>query len=61
MFYNLSLRIWYLYLDKLTPDDLKIEAFKEILAAIETKDPERADRVIRVHIRHFQDSIRQHL
>jgi len=61
MFYNLSLRIWYLYLDRLTPDDLAVEAFEEVLAAIETKDPERADRAIRAHIRHFQDSIRQYL
>ena len=59
--YNLSLRIWYLYLDRLQPADLDIQAFAEILAAIRTQDASRADRAMRGHITHFQDSIKQHL
>jgi len=61
MLYNLSLRIWYLYLDRLQPADLDIQAFAEILAAIKTQDIDRADRAMRRHITHFQDSIKQHL
>jgi DNA-binding GntR family transcriptional regulator len=61
MLYNLSLRIWYLYLDRLQPADLDIQAFAEILAAIKTQDVSRADRAMRRHITHFQDSIKQHL
>jgi signal transduction histidine kinase len=41
--------------------DLDIEAFAEILAAIRTQDASRADRAMRRHITHFQDSIKQHL
>jgi DNA-binding GntR family transcriptional regulator len=61
MHYSLSLRIWYLYLDRLEPADLDIQAFAEILAAIRTQDASRADRAMRGHITHFQDSIKQHL
>jgi DNA-binding GntR family transcriptional regulator len=59
--YNLSLRIWYLYLDRLQPADLEIQAFTEILAAIKAQDAGRADQAMRRHILHFQDSIKQHL
>jgi DNA-binding GntR family transcriptional regulator len=61
MLYNLSLRIWHLYLDRLQPADLDIQAFAEILSAIKTHDAGRADRAMRRHITHFQDSIKQHL
>ena len=59
--YNLSLRIWYLYIGHLKPEDLAMDAFLEVLAAIETKDPQRADRAMRHHIQCFQEAIRQKL
>jgi GntR family transcriptional regulator, rspAB operon transcriptional repressor len=58
IFYDLSLRIWHLYLDRLAPDDLDIDAFTEILAAMESKNIARADRAMRRHIRKFQEAIR---
>ncbi len=59
--YNLSLRIWYVYLDRLQPADLDLAAFTQILAAIQTRDVCRADQVMRKHILHFQQSIKQHV
>ncbi len=59
--YNLSLRIWYVYLDRLQPADLDLAAFAAILAAIETRDVCRADQIMRKHILHFQQSIKQHI
>jgi DNA-binding GntR family transcriptional regulator len=58
LYYDLSLRIWYLYLDRLAPEDLDIDAFTEILAAMENKNTTRADRAMRSHIRRFQEAIR---
>ena len=61
MLYNLSARIWYLYLDRLTPSDLSFDALAEILAALETKDSGRAEQAILGHIRDFGDTVRQHI
>jgi DNA-binding GntR family transcriptional regulator len=59
--YNLSLRIWYLCVSHLAPSDLAEDAFREILAAIETKDVARANLAMRRHILHFHESIKQYL
>jgi DNA-binding GntR family transcriptional regulator len=59
MFFNLSLRIWYLFIDHITPDNLGEDAFAEILAAVESKDVERADRAMRRHIHQFGESVKQ--
>jgi DNA-binding GntR family transcriptional regulator len=59
--YNLSLRIWYLCVNQLAPSDLAEDAFREILAAIETKDVSRASQAMRRHILHFYESIKQYL
>jgi DNA-binding GntR family transcriptional regulator len=61
MLYNLSARIWYLYLDRLTPSDLSFDALAEILAAIETKDVGRAEQAMLRHIRDFGDTVRHHI
>lgn len=58
-FFNLSLRIWYLFVDHITPENLAEEAFADILAAIETKDVGRADRAMRRHILQFGESVKQ--
>ena len=61
MFFNLSMRIWYLLVDRLTPESLAEDAFTEILAAVETKDVQRADRAMRRHILQFGESVKQYI
>ncbi len=60
-FYNLSLRIWYLALNRIQSADIDVTAHIEILDAIKAKDLERSDLRMRDHIRHFHDTIRLHL
>jgi DNA-binding GntR family transcriptional regulator len=59
--FNLSMRLWYLLVDRLEPSDLHEEVFGEILAAAKSKDERRAEDAIRNHILLFGDSIRRHL
>ena len=59
--FNLSLRMWYMLVDRLEPSDLHEEVFDEILAAAKDKDEQRAETAIRNHILFFGDSIRRHL
>ena len=61
MLYNLSARIWYLYLDRFVPSDLTFDALAEILSALETKDTGRAEQAVLRHIRDFGDTVRQHI
>ncbi len=61
MLFNLSLRIWYLFVNRLAPADLAEDAFAEILAAVEAGDPMRADRAIRAHILQFGESVKRHI
>ena len=61
MLYNLSARIWYLYLDRLDQDDLPFDDLAEIVEALETKDVGRAERAILGHIRDFGDAVRRHI
>jgi DNA-binding GntR family transcriptional regulator len=60
-FYNLSLRIWYLALNRVQLADIDVIAHIEILDAIKARDLERSDLRMRDHIRHFHDTIRLHL
>lgn len=59
MLFNLSLRIWYLFVDRLEPQNLAEDAFIEILEAVRTQNVMRADRAMRRHIMSFGDSIKQ--
>lgn len=59
MLFNLSLRIWYLFIERVTPSSLAEDAFAEILVAIETKDGVRADRAMRRHIIQFGESVKE--
>jgi DNA-binding GntR family transcriptional regulator len=59
--FNLSLRMWYLFVHRLELSDLHEEVFSEILAACREKDEQRAEDAIRDHILLFGDSIRRHL
>jgi len=60
-FYNLSLRIWHLALNRIQSDDLDLTAHAEILSAIEAGDAEQATRRMQEHIRHFHDTIKKYL
>lgn len=59
MLFNLSMRIWYLFIDHVTPETLGEDAFAEILAAVETKDVERAGEAMRRHILQFGESVKE--
>ena len=61
MFYNLSLRIWHMYMHQIKPTDLMLEAFSDILNAIESKDVVAAEKAMQQHIRQFGDSVKQYL
>jgi GntR family transcriptional regulator, rspAB operon transcriptional repressor len=61
MLYNLSLRIWHFYLDRLTPDDLAFDKLAEIVAALAARDPVKAERALAAHIADFGLAIRKWL
>jgi DNA-binding GntR family transcriptional regulator len=61
MLFNLSMRMWYLFVDRIEPQDLAEEAFTEILTAIENKEVSRADRAMRKHILQFGESIKRYI
>jgi DNA-binding GntR family transcriptional regulator len=61
MFYNLSLRIWYMSLDRVQPKDLDVAAHTEILRAIEVGDSARAENRMRNHVECFHKRIRYYL
>ncbi len=57
--YDLSMRIWYYYLDRAYPEDLAIDALQDVLDALRAHDANRAERAMFRHIEHFGDSIRR--
>jgi DNA-binding GntR family transcriptional regulator len=59
MLYNLSRRIWYYYLDRLSPADLAFDAFPEVVDALEQRDEARAERALSAHIADFSAAIRK--
>lgn len=59
MLYNLSRRIWYYYLDRLSPQDLAFDAFPEVVDALERRDEARAERALSAHIVDFSSAIRK--
>lgn len=60
-FYNLSIRIWHLALNRIRPEDVNVDAHINILAAIEARDSCRASECMREHIRHFHHTIKMYL
>jgi DNA-binding GntR family transcriptional regulator len=60
-FYNLSLRVWYLAINSIQPQDVDVDAHFEIARAIETRDCDRSERRMREHIQHFHNTIRLYL
>lgn len=61
LFYNLSLRIWYLALSSVASEDIDVDAHPNILHAIKTKDTDLAEERMREHIQHFHQAIRKNL
>ena len=59
MLYNLSRRIWYYYLDRLSPEDLAFQAFPQVVDALEQRDEARAERALSAHITDFSAAIRK--
>ncbi len=59
MLYNLSLRIWYFYLDRLGVEDFAFDDLAEIVDAVAAKDVGRAERALANHIDHFGAAIRR--
>jgi DNA-binding GntR family transcriptional regulator len=50
-----------MYLHQIKPSDLMLEAFIQILNAIETKDVAAAEKAMQEHIRQFGESIKHYL
>jgi DNA-binding GntR family transcriptional regulator len=58
MLYAQSDRVWHLYLGDVADIHLMIDEHREILAAIEAGDADRAAQLIEAHMRAFDDQIR---
>ena len=57
-YYVLTLRIWFLALDRVERLDDAIREHNEILEAIRDRDPERAEEVMRAHVTGFEQAMR---
>jgi DNA-binding GntR family transcriptional regulator len=60
-YYNLSLRIWYLVLNNVRPEDVDVDAHLKILRAIEGRDHEAARKHMRKHIEQFHRTIKSYV
>lgn len=60
-YYNLSLRIWYLVLNNVKPEDVDVDAHLKILRAIEGRDHEGARKHMRKHIEQFHRTIKSYV
>ena len=58
-YFNLSLRIWYLALDRMPGLLDHVRGHQAVLAAIAAGDPERARTALREHIQAFERAIRE--
>ena len=57
-YYNLALRIWGLFFDRLPDVTEHITEHAELLNAIITGDADKADRIAVEHVDHFEHAIR---
>ena len=58
-YYMLTLRIWFLVLDRVVRLGDAIQEHRELLEAIRDRDPERAESVMRRHVEEFEQAIRR--
>lgn len=61
LYYNLSLRIWYLALKHVHAEDVDVDSHCHIFAALKARDAVWAEEVMRKHIEHFQKAIKRYL
>jgi DNA-binding GntR family transcriptional regulator len=57
--YVLTLRIWFLALDRVARLDEALQEHRELLEAISSGDGARAERAMRRHVRGFEQAIRK--
>jgi DNA-binding GntR family transcriptional regulator len=57
-YYVLTLRIWFLALDRVERLDDAIREHRELLEAIRDRDPQRAEAVMRLHVSGFERAMR---
>ncbi|SDW41992.1 DNA-binding transcriptional regulator, GntR family [Saccharopolyspora shandongensis] len=58
-YYNLALRIWHLFFDRLPDVSEHVEEHAELLKAVIAADADRADRIAVAHVDHFEQAIRR--
>jgi DNA-binding GntR family transcriptional regulator len=58
-FYDLSARLWYLAIERLPAHEVDVLSHQQILDALEQRDVERAERLMREHIRNFQRTVKK--
>jgi DNA-binding GntR family transcriptional regulator len=58
LFYNLSLRLWHLALNRIGPGLLDTDRHMAILQAIKDRDACRAEELMQEHIHRFHDTVR---
>ena len=58
-YYVLTLRIWFLALDRVARLDDAVREHRELLEAVRAGDAERAEDAMRRHVRGFEDAIRR--
>ncbi|MDX1691407.1 MAG: GntR family transcriptional regulator [Acidimicrobiia bacterium] len=57
-YYNLSMRVWRLYMDRLPDIDAHIDEHRDLLDAIVAGEAERAGSLARAHVRSFETAVR---
>ncbi|MER3409549.1 MAG: hypothetical protein C4306_05470 [Thermoleophilia bacterium] len=58
-YYMLTLRIWFLALDRVARLEEAVGEHRQLLAAIQGGDPDRAEEVMRMHVASFERAIRE--
>lgn len=58
-YYVLTLRIWFLALDRVVRLDDAVNEHRELLEAIQAGDGARAEQAMRLHVQGFEDAIRR--
>jgi len=57
-YFELSLRIWYLALDRLPPEAVDADTHAELVEAIASRDSARAEECMRQHVDYFYEMAR---
>jgi DNA-binding GntR family transcriptional regulator len=60
-YYVLTLRIWFLALDRVERLDEAVQEHRGLMTAIRDRDPDRAEETMRRHVRGFEQAIREAL